>query len=82
MTFCGITSRTRLRGEQLAAESENSGVYEVAEDLIDQSGVKTLLILASADQTSSVVEQLRPFGLPLFTEKSPGLSPEQTSKSL
>ena len=37
-----------------------------------------LLVLVSADQIFTVVQQLLPAQLPLFIEKPPGLTPEQT----
>ena len=78
MTVCGITSRTRSRAVNLAKEFGDVTVYGTPVELCQKGRAGALLVLVSADQIFSVVQELCLIGLPIFIEKPPGLSPEQT----
>ena len=76
----GIFSRTRARAEELACNFDQLTVYDTLEKLIHDGGVDALLVLVSADQIYSMVKDACCFGIPLFIEKPPGLSPEETKE--
>jgi len=78
MTICGITSRTRLTADKLAKEFGGVSVYGEPHELAHKGRADALLVLVSAENIFSIVEELCPLGLPLFIEKPPGLSPEET----
>jgi len=78
VTLSGIFSRTRRRAEELAGTFDQLTVYDSLEKLIHEGEVDALLVLVSVDQIYSVVKDACCFGLPLFIEKPPGLSPEET----
>ena len=78
VTLAGIFSRTRTRAEELAGTFGQLTVYDTLEKLIHEGGINALLVLVSADQIYSVVKDACCFGVPLFIEKPPGLSPEET----
>lgn len=69
-----ITSRTIDKAKKL---SENFGIpktYEVIDDMISNEKVDGLMVLVSADQIFNVTSSLIPLKIPLFIEKPPGLS--------
>lgn len=76
----GIFSRTRTRAEEFACNFDQLIVYDTLEKLIHDGRADALLILVSADQIYSVVKDACCFGIPLFIEKPPGLSPEETKE--
>jgi len=76
--LAGIFSRTRAIAEEFASNFDNLTVYDALENLIHDGRVDALLVLVSADQIYSVVRNSCRFQIPLFIEKPPGLSPEET----
>ena len=77
----GITSRTRSKAEQVAGEY---GIPVCAHDLdtlIRKAKPDALMVLVSFDQMYPVTSRVIPLGYPLFIEKPPGLTPDET-KSL
>jgi len=78
--LCGIFSRTRARSEALARDFHQLVVFDSLETLIHDGRADALLVLVSADQIYSVVKDACCFGVPLFIEKPPGLSPEETKE--
>lgn len=74
----GITSRTREKAQQLASEYGISICADDIDLLIKKISPDALLVLVSADQIFTVVSKAIPYKLPLFIEKPPGLTPDDT----
>ena len=77
----GITSRTQGKAEQVAREYEIPVCANDPDTLLKKARPDALIVLVSADQMYTVCSYVIPFGLPLFIEKPPGLTPDET-KSL
>lgn len=74
----GITSRTKNKAEHVAQEYDISVCSDDVESLIKEACPDALMVLVSADQIFSVVQEVIPFELPVFIEKPPGISPQET----
>lgn len=74
----GITSRTKGKAESLAREYEIPVCVNDLDTLIKKAKPDALMVLVSADQIYRVCSCAIPFGLPLFIEKPPGLTPDET----
>ena len=77
----GITSRTISKAEQVAHEYEIPVCTNDVGPLITETKPDALMVFVSADQTYAVCSYAIPLGLPLFIEKPPGLTADET-KSL
>lgn len=77
----GITSRTQSKAEELAREYEIPVCARDVDALIKEAKPNALMVLVSFDQMYTVSSCVIPFGLPLFIEKPPGLTPDE-AKSL
>jgi predicted dehydrogenase len=75
----GITSRTKLKAEELAKTYAIKQVYDNIDDLVEKYAPDGLMILVSANQIFDVTKKLIPTNIPLFIEKPPGLTTEQTT---
>jgi predicted dehydrogenase len=71
LTPAGISSRTRGKAEELAAEFAIPLVAETPEELA--KGVDALMVLVSPQAMAPLALRLLPLGLPLFLEKPVGL---------
>lgn len=78
LSVVGITSRTRTKAETLSAEFNIPSVYDSIGELVDQCQPDALLVLVSAKEIFSVTRDIIPLKFPLFIEKPPGLSPDET----
>lgn len=76
----GITSRTRKKAENLANEYGITVCVDNLDSLIKEAQPDALMVLVSADQIYEVTSKVIPYGLPLFIEKPPGLTPDDTKK--
>lgn len=76
----GITSRTKVKAEQLAREYHVPVCSNDVESLIQDAKPDALMVLVSCEQMYTVVASVIPFGLPLFIEKPAGLLPEENEK--
>ncbi len=74
----GITSRTRSKAEHVAQEYDIPVCSKDVESLIKEAYPDSLMVLVSADQIFSVARKVIPFKLPVFIEKPPGISPQET----
>jgi len=74
----GIASRTRAKAEALAARYGNATVVRDVDALVRMVRPDALLMLVSASSMYSATLEALELGLPLFIEKPPGLSVEQT----
>ena len=74
----GITSRTREKAEHVAQEYGIPVCSDDVESLIKQARPDALMVLVSVEQIYQVVSNIIPYGLPLFLEKPPGISPDET----
>lgn len=75
-----ITSRTRKKAENLASEYGIAICVDSLDSLIKEAQLDALMVLVSADQIYEVTSKAIPYGLPLFIEKPPGLTPSDTKK--
>lgn len=76
----GISSRTISEAQLLAQKSHIPHVYNDAHTLAAQGRLDGLLILVKDDQMYKVVSEMVPYKIPLFIEKPPGLTPQDTLK--
>ncbi|MBM3251615.1 MAG: Gfo/Idh/MocA family oxidoreductase [Candidatus Omnitrophica bacterium] len=74
----GISSRTRSKAEQLAKEYEIPYCEDSLDGLIEKSKPDALLVLVSEEEMYNVTAKAIPSRLPLFIEKPPGLTPDET----
>ena len=74
----GITSRSISKAEELAKNFFIESVYEDIDDLINNSSIDGLMICVSANQMFEITKKVIPSKIPLFIEKPPGLTPDQT----
>ena len=75
-----VTSRTRLKAEQLAKEYNIELCFDTAEEMVEKSNLNGLLVLVSENQICNVVKRVSSYRLPLFIEKPPGLSSQETAR--
>ena len=74
----GITSRTQSKAEQVAREYEIPVCANDPDTLITKAKPDALMLLVSADHMYKVCSDVIPCGLPLFIEKPPGITPDET----
>lgn len=74
----GITSRTLAKAQSLAAQFGIPVVAESLSAMIHLARPDGLLLLVSVDQIYGVTCAAFEYGIPLFLEKPPGLTPAET----
>jgi len=74
----GITSRTISKAEKLANEFQIENIYKTVDDLLKKCEMDGLMLLVSANQLYKLSTLLLPLKIPIFIEKPPGLTPDQT----
>ena len=74
----GIISRTISKAEELVTIFDIGRVYDNINDLIEECKLDAIMILVSANQIFDVAKNLIPVNIPLFIEKPPGLTPQET----
>ena len=75
---CGISTRTKSKAEDLSKIYDISNIYDDIEELIIKQKPDGIMILVSADQIFAVAKKLIPYQIPLFIEKPPGISCDET----
>lgn len=76
----GVTSRTYTKAEHLAGDYDIPVCAADVEALVKEAKPDALMIFVSFDQMFTVSSQVIPLGLPLFIEKPPGLTCDETKK--
>ena len=76
---CGITSRTRLRAEELAAANGNVPVFDTVAEMVQTARPDALMVLVSEESMHQVTAEAIGYGLPLFVEKPAGLTPAENA---
>jgi len=76
----GITSRTYDKARQVADEYGIKVCADSVDTLLEEAKPDALMVLVSADQIYAVSSGIIPLGLPLFIEKPPGLTPDETKR--
>ena len=74
----GITSRTIEKAKKLSKKFSINNIYDNINNLIKNCSLDGIMILVSADQIFDIAKKLIPLNIPLFIEKPPGLTPEET----
>lgn len=78
MDAVGITSRTKVKAQDLAKEYNIPVCADDIDSLIKEAKPDALMVFVSPDQIYAVTASLMALGLPLFIEKPPGLAPDET----
>lgn len=80
MRVVGITSRTKVKAEQLAQEYGIEVVAESLDELVKRAKPDALMVLVSVEQMYAVTAQSLKYHLPIFIEKPAGMLPEENKQ--
>ncbi len=73
----GITSRTKIKAQQLAQIYQLEVCTDDVKSLVKELQPDALLLFVSGNQMHQVASSVMPFRLPLFLEKPSGMIPEE-----
>ncbi len=80
VSVVGITSRTLTKAQNLAEKFEIDTVYDSVDDLLEGCTLDGIMVLVSANEIYNVTSMLLPIRIPVFLEKPPGLTPDETKR--